>query len=89
MISELVSAESLALMNDDFDLLDQMILQNDDIEIIASSIGQEILASDKYTSQDFNFDIKDSRIQDYVFSPDAEIGSTFAIDLDESILVYL
>ena len=87
MISQLVNAESLALMNDDFDLLDQMIVQNDDIENIASSIGQEILASNKYTSQDFDFDIKDSRIQDYVFSPDAEIGSTFAIDLDESILV--
>ena len=87
MISQLVNAESLALMNDDFDLLDQMIVQNDDIVNIASSIGQEILASNKYTSQDFDFDIKDSRIQDYVFSPDAEIGSTFAIDLDESILV--
>ena len=87
MISQLVNAESLALMNDDFDLLDQMIVQNDDIENIASSIGQEILASNKYTSQDFDFDIKDSRIQDYVFSPDAEIGSTFAIDLEESILV--
>jgi peptidyl-prolyl cis-trans isomerase D len=87
MISELVIAESLALMNDDFDLLDQMILQNDDIENIASSIGQEVLASNKYTSQDFDFDIKDSRIHDYVFSPDAEIGSTFAIELDESILV--
>ena len=87
MISELVSAESLALMNDDFELVDQMILQNDDIENIGSSIGQEILASEKYTSQDFNFDIKDPRIQDYVFSPDAEIGSTFSIELDESILV--
>ena len=87
MISQLVNSESLALMNDDFDLLDQMIVQNNDIENIASSIGQEILASNKYTSQDFDFDIKDSRIQDYVFSPDAEIGSTFAIDLDESILV--
>ena len=87
MISQLVNAESLALMNDDFDLLDQMIVQNDDIENIASSIGQEILASNRYTSQDFDFDIKDSRIQNYVFSPDAEIGSTFAIDLDESILV--
>ena len=81
MISELVSAESLALMNDDFELVDQMILQNDDIENIGSSIGQEILASEKYTSQDFNFDIKDPRIQDYVFSPDAEIGSTFSIEL--------
>jgi peptidyl-prolyl cis-trans isomerase D len=87
MISELVSAESLALMNDDFELLDQMILQNDDIGNIGSSIGQEILASEKYTSQDFNFDIKDPRIQDYVFSPDAEIGSTFSIELDESILI--
>jgi parvulin-like peptidyl-prolyl isomerase len=48
MISQLVNAESLALMNDDFDLLDQMIVQNDDIENIASSIGQEILASNKY-----------------------------------------
>ena len=47
MISQLVNAESLALMNDDFDLLDQMIVQNDDIENIASSIGQEILASNK------------------------------------------
>ena len=87
MISELVSAESLALMNDDFELVDQMILQNDDIENIGSSIGQEILVSEKYTSQDFNFDIKDPRIQDYVFSPDAEIGSTFSIELDESILI--
>ena len=87
MISELVSAESLALMNDDFELVDQMILQNDDIENIGTSIGQEILASEKYTSQDFNFDIKDPRIQDYVFSPDAEIGSTFSIELDESILI--
>ena len=87
MISQLVNAESLALMNDDFDLLDQMIVQNDDIENIASSIGQEILASNKYTSEDFDFDIKDSRIQDYVFSPDTEVDSTFAIDLDESILV--
>jgi peptidyl-prolyl cis-trans isomerase D len=87
MISELVSAESLALMNDDFELVDQMILQNDDIENIGSSIGQEILASEKYTSQDFNFDIKDPRIQDYVFSPDAEIGSTFSIELDENILI--
>ena len=44
LINELVKAESIALMTDDYDIIDEMIFSNNEsIESIGSSISKSIL----------------------------------------------
>ncbi len=57
IINDLIESESLALMNDDYDAIDEMIFSNSTIESIGKSISKNILdESDKQLSN-FNFEI--------------------------------
>ena len=46
IISELVDTESLALMNDDVNLIDEMLLSNSSIDMIAESLSKKLISSD-------------------------------------------
>jgi peptidyl-prolyl cis-trans isomerase D len=87
IIKELVNSESIALMNDDFDLIDEMIFSNESIDYISESLSVNVAEVKGVTLNNFNFVIDDPRVKDFVFSPDSQIGIPFAINTDDSILV--
>ena len=87
LINELVETESYALMNDDFDLIDEMIAEGSSIEQIAEYISKTLEESDLYTQENFSFDIKNSEIRNYLFSPDSKMATPYAIESDDMVIV--
>ena len=87
LLNNLVNSESLALMNDDLELIDEMIFSNESIESISESLSLAVNEVTGKKLSDFEFKIDDSRVKDFVFSPDFKIDSPVIIDLDDSILV--
>ena len=87
LINELVETESYALMNDDFDLIDEMIAEGSSIEQIAEYISKTLEESDLYTQENFSFNIKNSEIRNYLFSPDSKLNTPYAIELDDMVIV--
>ena len=85
--SNLVDSEALALMKDDYDIAYDLIDSNSSIGTISNSLSADILESDFLTSINFVSEEFDSRVRDYIFSPDTQESVPFAIDLEESILV--
>ena len=63
LINELVETESYALMNDDFDILDEMIAEGSSIEQIAEYISKTLEESELYTQENYSFDINNSEIK--------------------------
>ena len=87
IIDDLIDTESLALMNDDAAILDEMIAANDSIDSIASIVEQTIESSEMFTKNNFNFFEEDSRIKEFVFNPNSDIGSLEIIELDDSLII--
>ena len=87
IINDLVNSESLALMNDDFDLIDEMIFSNESIEYISESLSKDVSKVTGAKLDNFTFEIDDPRVRDFVFSPESQIGVPFAINADDSIIV--
>jgi peptidyl-prolyl cis-trans isomerase D len=87
IISDLVTSESLALMNDDFVELESMISSNSSIGLIGETLAQNILSSDNFTANNFKFDINDKRIREYIFSSDSEVATPHAIELEDSFII--
>jgi len=87
LLNSLVNSESLALMNDDLELIDEMIFSNESIESISEALSLSVNEVNGKKLSDFKFEIDDSRVKDFVFSPDFKIDSPVIIDLDDSILV--
>jgi peptidyl-prolyl cis-trans isomerase D len=87
IIDNLVSSESLALMNDEYDLINEMIFSNETIESIGESLSKPIIEVTGQKENNFNFSIDDFRVKDFIFSPDSEIDAPVAINLDDSIIV--
>ena len=86
-IDNLVSSESIALMNDDYNLIDEKIFNNDSFKSIADTLSKDIQTSENVTKESFEFSIDDSRIKEYIFSPETSIGNSYAISIDNSIVV--
>ncbi|MBL6818378.1 MAG: SurA N-terminal domain-containing protein [SAR86 cluster bacterium] len=92
IIENLIQTESIALMNDDFDMLDEMVASNEAIEVIAASLAKNLstaegITNNALTAMNFDFEIDDVRVKDFIFSPDTNIGSTVVINTDEAIIV--
>ena len=87
IINDLVNSESIALMNDDFDLIDEMIFSNESIEYISEFLDKGLSEITGAKLSSFNFEIDDPRVEDFVFSPESQIGIPFAINTDNSIIV--
>ena len=86
-IDNLVSSESIALMNDDYNLIDEKIFNNDSFKSIADTLSKDIQTSENVSKESFEFSIDDSRIKEYIFSPETNIGNSYAISIDNSIVV--
>ena len=87
LINELVETESYALMNDDFDILDEMIAEGSSIEQIAEYISKNLETSELYTQENYSFDLNNSEIRNYLFSPDSKLDVPYAIELDDMVIV--
>ena len=87
LINELIETESFALMQDDFDESENMIMQNNTIEEIAESLSKNINNSDMYTKTNYDFELVDSEIKDYLFSSEAMIDQPYTIELADRILI--
>ena len=87
IVNDLIISESIALMNDDYDLIDEMIFSNESIESVSESISKTLGEASAKVASNFNFEIDDFRVKDFVFSPDSEIDVPVAINLDDSIIV--
>ena len=87
LLEELISAESIALMDEDKDIIDNGIIDNLSIEEIASSLNLDLNTSNKLTLQNFNFDIKNPIIAQTLFSFPQDMNAPEVIDLDDGIMV--
>ena len=85
--SNLVDSEALALMKDDYDIAYDLIDSNSSIGAISNALSANILESDFLALNNFISENFNSRVRDYIFSPDTQENVPFAIDLEESILV--
>jgi len=86
-VQELVETESVALMNDDFNSLDSLVISEAPIDEIANSIKTELKISKNNTFGNFDSEINNSEIREYIFSPDTEIGIVTSFEIDDSIII--
>ena len=87
LMNELVETESYALMNDDFDIVDEMIAEGSSIEQIAEYISKNLKTSELYTQENYSFDLNNPEIRNYLFSPDSKLDAPYAIELDDMVIV--
>lgn len=87
IINDLIDTESLALMNDDYNSVEELILSNTPIEEIASLLGLDISISDTLSKDNFTFEIDDSRINEGVFSNSVGVNEPSIIDLGDSAII--
>ena len=87
LMNELIETESFALMQDDFNESENMIMQNNTIEEISESLSINVNNSDMYTKTNYDFELADSEIKNYLFSSEAIIDQPYAIELADRILI--
>jgi parvulin-like peptidyl-prolyl isomerase len=87
IIDDLIDTESLALMNDDAGILDEMISSSNSLDSIADAVEQNVSDSEMYSVNNFNFYEQDPRIKEFVFNPNSEIGVPTILELDDSIII--
>ena len=87
LIKELIETESLALMQDDFDESENMILNNNSLEEIAADLSKDINNSQLYTSSNYDFKLTESEIKNYLFSPESLKNIPYAIELSDRVIV--
>jgi len=85
--NELIQTESFALMQDDFNELEDMIFNNSSLNKISEDLSKDIKTSDYYSVNDFNFSIDNPEIKDYLFSLDSMVDEIHTIELGDRILL--
>ena len=87
LINELIETESFALMQDDFNESEDMILQNSSLIEISETLSKNINSTNLYTKANYDFELTDSQIKDYLFSSEAQMNQPFAIELTDRIII--
>ena len=87
LLEELVSAESIALMDEDRDIIDNAILDNLTLDDVASSLGYEIKTSKNLTIENFDFEVQDSQIMQTLFSIPPGFNSPEVVELEAGMIV--
>ena len=87
LLEELVSAESIALMDEDRDIIDNAILDNLTLDEVASSLGYEIKTSKNLTIENFDFEVQDSQIMQTLFSIPPGFNSPEVVELEAGMIV--
>jgi len=85
--NELLESESFALMKDDYDQIDQLVLENAKLEEIAATYSKEILSSGNQSLQYYDFYNDNSEIKDYIFSPDTSLNAPYLFESIDSIVI--
>ena len=87
LINELIETESFALMQDDFNESEDMILKNSSLIEISETLSKNINSTNSYTKANYDFELTDSQIKDYLFSSEAQMNQPFAIELTDRIII--
>jgi peptidyl-prolyl cis-trans isomerase D len=87
LLEELVSAESIALMDEDRDIIDNAILDNLTLDEVASSLGYEIKTTKNLTIENFDFEVQDSQIMQTLFSIPPGFNSPEVVELEAGMIV--
>ncbi len=85
--AELTETESFALMKDDYDLIEQLLFENVQIEEIAEVFSQEILISEEYSQNNYDFDNSNTEIKNYIFSPETALNNPYLFESSDKLLV--
>ena len=88
IINDLIDTESLALMNDDYNYAEELIISNTSIDDIATSLSLKTSLSDTLTKDNFIFQIDDPRLLESVFSNTIALNETSIIDLEDSAIIF-
>jgi len=86
LLNDLIETESFALMNDDFSMLDDMLIDESSIEEIANAISKELISSDLYSELDYNFDINNPMIKEYIFANETSLNQPMAIEIGDKVI---
>ena len=87
LLNELIETESFALMQDDLNESEDLILANNTLNEISEKLDKSINQSDLYSSTNYSFDLTDPEIKDYLFSSEAIIGKPYTIELSDRVIV--
>ena len=87
LLKELIETESFALLNDDFSKLEDVLFSDVSIEDAAESVLKELTDSSLFSESDYNFEIDNLLIRDYLFSVETEINKPTAIELGDQVIV--
>jgi len=87
LLKELIETESFALLNDDFSKLEDVLFSDASIEDVAESVIKELTDSSLFSETDYNFEIDNLLIRDYLFSVETEINKPTAIELGDQVIV--
>jgi len=87
LLKELIETESFALLNDDFSKLEDVLFSDASIEDVAESVLKELTDSSLFSESDYNFEIDNLLIRDYLFSVETEINKPTAIELGDQVIV--
>ncbi|MFL2700801.1 MAG: SurA N-terminal domain-containing protein [Gammaproteobacteria bacterium] len=85
--AELLETESFALMKDDYDLIEQLLFENVQIEEIAEEFSKEILISEEYSQNNYDFDNSNTEIKNYIFSPETALNNPYLFESSDNLLV--
>ena len=88
IINDLIDTESLALMNDDYNYAEELIISNTSIDDIATSLSFKTSLSDTLSNDNFIFQIDDPRLLEAVFSNSINLNETSIIDLGDSAIIF-
>ena len=87
IVQELIQSESSALMNDDYEIIDEMIFSGSSLVSISTSLSKELLEKKQLTQSNFDFILTEQNIKDFIFSPDSDLNKPNIFSVEDSIIV--
>ena len=87
IVQELINSESLSLMNDDYEIIDEMIFSGSSLVSISTSLSKELLEKKQLTQSNFDFILTEQNIKDFIFSPDSDLNKPNIFSVEDSIIV--
>ena len=74
ILQELINSESMALMNDEYEIIDEMIFSGSDIDTISASLSKNLLDKKDLSQNNFDFEFNDPNIRNFIFSPESSLN---------------
>tara|TARA_B100000287_G_scaffold433176_1_gene494273 strand:+ start:59 stop:1930 length:1872 start_codon:yes stop_codon:yes gene_type:complete len=88
LLNNLIETESLALMKDDLEIIEDMILENKSLKSIANEFSIELISSSFFNSDNFDFEIfPELEVKNYLFSDGAITDEPYVIEAEDKIIV--